>query len=228
MSVVKIPDAMLVYKALELNAEGIRLEALEERSGVSGEQLTSILKAFAEDGLASCREGCAYITKWWELQRLEVMFELPWIDEDVFRQVCDDLAVFAKVLQGENYHTLKPYSHETTLEIVLTIASGVVLGEFLRAFFSQWGKKAAALSEKLFQKYGKHGIEQICINGTFHPERKEDSVKFNFEVKASTKEEVLKGMEFIEKELINSIESKKLSSDFIRESGNWKITVWRV
>ena len=228
MSVVKIPETMLVYKALELNADGISLDALKERSGVSEEQLTNILKALAENGLVLYHDGRAYITKWWEFQRLEVMFQLPWIDENVFRQICDDLEDFAKAFHGENYYTLKPYSHETTLEIILSIASGVVLGEFFRAFFKEWGTKAAALLDKLFQRYGKHGIDQICINGTFHPKGQSDSIKFNFEVKASTKGEVLKGMEFIEKELMTAIESQKLSSDFIRESGDWKITVWRV
>ena len=39
MSVVRIPETMLVYKALELNPEGISLLDLQQRSGVSADQL---------------------------------------------------------------------------------------------------------------------------------------------------------------------------------------------
>ncbi len=159
---------------------------------------------------------------------MEVRFQLPWLDEGVFQQICVDLQVFSREFHSDGYRTLKPYSHETTLQVIFSVASGLILAEFFRAFFKQWGTKTAAICDELFQKHRKHGLKEICISGTFHPRQKGDGVKFNFDVKASSKEEVFKGMEYIEKELIAALESKKLTSDFVKETGDWRIVVWRV
>ncbi len=57
MSIVKIPETMLVYKALELNSTGITVESLAEKSQVPAGQLTAILKTFAEPDLMPRRAG---------------------------------------------------------------------------------------------------------------------------------------------------------------------------
>jgi len=227
MTVVKIPETMLAYKTIELNPDGISIQSVVEKTRLPPERVTEILNTFADDGLISCQHEVVFAVKWWELQRLEVVFQLPWVADNVFEEVCQDLRALSRDIRSDSYYTLQPYSHETTLQVIISLASGIVLAEFFRAFFKEWGTKAAAVCDAFFQKHRRHGIKEISVSGTFQPHRDGVGVKFNFDVKGTSKDEILRGLEFIEKELITALKSKRVSSEFLKEADNWRIAVWR-
>jgi hypothetical protein len=60
---------------------------------------------------------------------------------------------------------LRPYAHETTLQIILGAAAGLALAEFFKAFVAEFGKKLAEFVHTSVKKHVKSGIYRVELQG---------------------------------------------------------------
>lgn len=119
-----------------------------------------------------------------ECSHIEIQFNIPRVDQETFSQYCDDLQEVARSLRQAGLTVLRPYSSETTLEIIVGAIAGITVYEFVKAFFNKLGQHAAERVAKLVDRYSQRGVSEVVIEGRTSFKDSSQDIEFTFKLRA--------------------------------------------
>ena len=138
-----------------------------------------------------------------------------------------DIDGFARGQNVPGMKVLRPYTHETTLQIVAYGAAGAASMELIRA--RSWLVGVNVLHSSRLDLLDAIEIlesSEVTLSGKFSPGPEAGSVAMAFEVRGKNHEDLERGLKFVEKS-VESIRARELTSDLVRFGTDWNLTVWK-
>lgn len=214
-----------VYQKLLLNLKGITFEELISILSLDKEVLDSILKNLDRKEMITYGDGKIVPIKWWEKDHIEMFFNIPRVDQNTFCSYANDLCELENNLNDNGLKVFRPYTSETTFEIIITAIVGLTIYEFAKGFFNKLGQSSADFLQDILQKYKKNGINEIIIEGRSSFNKSSSEYDFTFKIKARSKDELLDLISNINRTMkdsetpdVNLVERNRYEIKLIRKS----------
>lgn len=94
---------------------------------------------------------------------MEIALNIPRVSPNTFQSYCNEIDFLSDELQRSGFDSIRPYTHETSIQIILGIAATFTLVEFLRGFLGELGKQLASFVGKAVDEYRDDGITEVEI-----------------------------------------------------------------
>jgi len=211
-----------VYQKLSLLTRDVSISELAALCNLADEEISLAVQNLEKRRLILKSGGLVRAKPWWNEDRLELMVNIPQVDSPSFQRYTNELDYFCEDLQSEGFQALRPYAHETGIEIILGAAAAFALAEFAKGFLGELGKKLAGFVGKTVKRDHEAGITEIEVKAVRHLRGNADLV---FTVKGHDEESVLGSF----RELlgaIEKIENKAARAAELRKRGNgWELVL---
>lgn len=196
-----------VYQRIARRREGYSLRSLADEFEASEKATYAVVDTLEDRGLVKRHGDLIVPVAWWDEEHVELLLNVPMIAGDVFQAYCQDIDSLCLELRNVGVNALRPYAHETALEIIIGAAAGFAVAEFFKGFLSELGEKLASFIEASVEKHGRNGIHEIEIKGV----RNSRAFSFSFSVKGSDIRSVTTCFESLSKSLEESENSGAIS-----------------
>jgi DNA-binding Lrp family transcriptional regulator len=211
-----------IYQKLSLMTKEVTIRELADLCDLAEEDVSSGLEDLEKRKLISKSDQIVRAVPWWNEDHLELLVNIPRVDPSSFQNYARGLDSFCEELQSEGFHALRPYAHETGIEIILGTAAAFALAEFAKGFLGELGKKLAGFVGKTVKRDHEAGITEVEVKAVRHWK---GAVDLMFSVKGRDEESVLSSF----KELLSAIEKlekKAAKAGELRESGSgWELVL---
>jgi hypothetical protein len=151
------------YQKLVLRKAGLELKELVPYLQLSEVETVEIIKILEAQNLVEFEGPVIKAKPWWDEEHVEICLNIPRISSDAFNSYCKEIDQFNEILRSNGYSSIRPYLHETTIEIVLGAAAAIVSIEFLKSFVRELGKHLAGFVKNVLTKYKDKGINEVEI-----------------------------------------------------------------
>ena len=210
-----------VYQKLSLRTNDVNIKDVGNLCDLTADEVLLAVANLQERNLVSRSGEFVRAVPWWNEDHLELLMNIPRVDQGVFQEYTSDLDSFSEDLQAKGIQALRPYSHETGIEIMLGAAAGLALAEFAKGFLGELGKKLAEFVGKMVERNSKSGITEVEIKAVRHS--KKGGVDIAFSVRGRDREAILQQFA----QLVKAIElgdKKFRHQNEIREEGEgWEL-----
>jgi len=214
-----------IYQRLALRCDGLSIQDLTTTYDLSKEDVLACIQTLEKRGLVKFDGLVVRPVLWWNEKHLEIFLDVPLVSEDTFQRYCDEIDVLCNELRTEGLEALRPYTHETTLEIILGVTAGFALVEFTREFLGELGKKFADFVERVIQKYRNEGITEVEIKGV---RKSRGDITFTFSVKGFDTESVIERFTNLTQSLEEAIHKLERQDELLLSGDGWKIVLRKV
>ncbi len=211
-----------LYHYLCRHNEGCSLSDLCNHFQLSMNYILDCISNLEFRGLVTKIDQDVKAINWWDKPHVELLLNIPYVTQEVFQEYCSDLDELAADLRQLNPSILRPYNHETGLEIIIGAAVGFVIVEFFKGFWSELGKKVAAFVDNTVKKRHRSGVDKIEICGTHNS----DKWSISFSVTGSDSESVMSRFQYMQNEFMESerrgvIMNLDVGNEVILEGDSW-------
>jgi hypothetical protein len=152
-----------VYQKITLRPEGLGMTDLTSIFEISEEEIIKIISGLKTRGLVILDGSLIRAVPWWNEEHLEISLNIPMVQPDIFQVYCIEIDQLHEVLKKKGYDALRPYKHETSIEIVLGVAATLLLAEFLNSFLSELRMQLVEFVNRVINKYRDKGITEVEI-----------------------------------------------------------------
>lgn len=210
----------LIYQKLSLRIAGMSISELVVACNLQEKDILLSIDELEKRGLIIRSGQLVRAIPWWNEDHLEIFLNIPLVAPDVFQKYCDELDSFCEELRSEGFQALRPYTHETALEIILGVVTGFALAEFAKGFLNELGKKLAGFVGKSVEKHHSEGVTEVEIKGVKHSI---SGVSFAFSVKGSDEESILKRFANLQESIDGMCHKLEKEDKIIVNGDGWEV-----
>lgn len=213
-----------VYQRLLLTKKSISIDDLSVLTGIAITDLSAIIQELEDRGLVLLEKRQVVPIRWWTEDHMEIFLDIPYVEKEVFRVYCAELNQLVHTLRDDGFVVLRPYMHETTLEIVLGTVVGFAFVEFAKGFLSELGKKLADFVGEITKAYRSKGITEVEIRGTVYLQ---GHIRAFIFVKGADVDAVKDGFSNIVQSIEETHQEVKREKEITLDGSNWKVVLKR-
>ena len=155
----------LVYQKLLLRPEGLSVEALSTILTIDHRKVAGIVDALIMRGVVQYDRSIVVPVRWEDRDHVELHLNVPRLSPESFLHYCHDLDHVAADLRRKGVDSIRPFSHETTLAIMLGAAAGFALAELAKGLLGELGKTLAAFVTRSTRNHREAGLTSVEIKG---------------------------------------------------------------
>lgn len=152
-----------LYQKLSLQNREISVKELATFCNITNDACLLLITEMVAEGLVNASGAMVKVIPWWDEDHLEIMLDVPSLPIKKFELYCSQIDQLNSDLRAEGYNSLRPYKHETTIEIILGAAAGLVLAEFLKSFIAELSKRLANFACDAVARFRNEGLEEVRI-----------------------------------------------------------------
>lgn len=210
----------LIYQKLSLRINGMSISELVATCNLQEKDILVSINELEKRGLLIRSGQLVRAIPWWNEDHLEVFLNIPLVAPDIFQKYCGELDSFCEELRSEGFQAIRPYTHETALEIILGVAAGFALAEFAKGFLNELGKKLAGFVGKVVEGHHSEGVIEVEVKGVKHSI---GGVAFVFSVKGSDEESVLKRFANLQESIGGMCHKLEKEDEILMNGDGWEV-----
>lgn len=222
MNTMGIPKDLIRQLAdiLSIRPEGETAEHLCLVLETEQDRIRHALGHLVDIGLLK-KEGDRFFTvPWWDAPRIEITLDVPRVSQSVFDNYAFAIDEFAINLRRLGYEIIRPNTHETSIELILSATTIFVLAEFFKPFFGELGKRLAQFIGDSIKVFGNKGLTQVHFKGV---RKLGEGYDVQLSIIASSQDEFCNLLAEI-KEKLDSLTMKDTDELSLRGE-NWKVVL---
>ncbi len=214
-----------LYDKISLRPEGVSVEYLAYVFEQDIDTITKGIQYLLNLGAIYQKDNFIFPRDIPSDEKIIISLDIPRVSQETFLQYTTSLDALCYKLRALEINVIRPYTHETSLEIVLSMVAGFIIASFFKALFSELGKKLAEFVGCIMADYGAKGVGEIEFKGTREIPHQS---KFLIYIKARSEKEFEELLEEMQQSLQKRGADIQVNDEFILKGKKWEISLKRI
>jgi putative lipoic acid-binding regulatory protein len=219
---IKAEIARSIIDMLSIRANAVSVKHLAEMLDLDIGEVEATISYLVDVGAVEKKGDMLIAFPWWDLNHVELNLDIPKVSINLFQEYAQSIDEFVIGLREEGFDVLRPYTHETSIQVILSAAAGFALAEFFKPFFGELGKRFAIFLESSLQRFRSKGISEIQVNTT---RRSADGSYMGIQITISNGKQIDNLLKKIESDVESRFDQLSIGDEVKLSGHGWHVTV---
>lgn len=207
---------------LSIRPEGATFSCITETLNIDKDEANKAIQLLVGVGAIRSESDTYIAFPWWNYDRIDISLNIPPVSQETFNEYVKTLDDFILYVREEDVDVVRPHTHETTIQVILTAAAGFALAEFFKPFFGELGKRFAAFIGDTLLKFRNKGIQKIQFKAI---RMVDDGNYLSATINASSKDEFSQLLSIVDDNFQKGLSARNVGEELSISGKNWEVTL---